>query len=245
MIGLLPAEIKRQVGRKGSFFGAMGWVGIFGVGTLAWAFLASSPSADVAIENGTGLLTFAATLAGIVVGATAGAYDVNQGTMRYLVMTGRPRWQLVTVRVVALPATVALIALPGMLLVLIAGLVAGGNASEGESYFDLFYSPWVSAVLFGWLSLAIGTFLKSVGVAIAVAVVANFAGLLIAGIIYENVSETLGNAFFPIVAAVAIDREAATGPDGTFSLETSLIVLAIWLVALIAAANARVYRAEY
>lgn len=245
MIGLLPAEIRRQVGRKGSFFGAMGWVGIFGVGTLVWAFFASSPSADTAIENGTGLLVFATTLAGIVVGATAGAYDVNQGTMRYLVMTGRPRWQLVSVRMLALPVTVALIAFPGMLLVLLAGFAAGGTAPEGEAYFDLFYSPWVSAVLFGWLSLAIGTFLKSIGVAIAVAVVGNFAGLLIAGIIYENVSETLGNAFFPIVAAVAIDREAATGPDGTFSLETSLVVLAIWLVALFAASNARVYRAEY
>lgn len=245
MIGLLPAEVKRQVLRKGSFFGAMGWVGIFGVGTLIWAFFASSPTAETAIVNGGGLLVFAATLAGIVVGATAGAYDVNQGTMRYLVMTGRPRWQLVCVRVLALPVTMALIALPGMLFVLAAGLVAGGTAPEPDAYLDLFYGPWMSAVLFGWLSLTIGTFLKSVGVAIAVSVVANFAGLLIAGVIYENVSETLANSFFPIVAAVAIDRQADTGPDGTLSLETSLIVLAVWLIALIAAANARVYRAEY
>lgn len=245
MIDLLPAEIRRQVGRKGSFFGAMAWVGLFGIGVFVWALVSSSSDANTAIESGGGLLMFAATLAGIVVGATAGAYDVDQGTMRYLVLTGRPRWQLVSVRILALPVTIALLALPSMLLVLLAGLVAGGEAATGEMYLDLFYGPIVSGVLYGILSLCIGTFLKSNGVAIAVAVVLNFAGLLIAGLIYENVSKDLANGFFPIVAAVVVDREAGTGPDETLSMSASVVVLAIWLVALIAAAITRVQRAEY
>lgn len=245
MIDLLPAELRRQVGRKGSFYGAMAWVGLFGIGVLVWAILSSSADAKTAIENGGGLLIFATTLAGIVIGATAGAYDVDQGTMRYLVLTGRPRWQLVSVRILTLPVTVALLALPSMLLVLLAGAVAGGDAATGEMYIDLFYGPIVSGVVYGVLSLCIGTFLKSNGVAIAVAVMLNFAGFVIAALIYANVSEDLANGFFPVVAAVVVDREAGTAPDETLSVSASVVILAIWLIALIGASITRVQRAEY
>lgn len=245
MIDLLPAEIRRQIGRKGSFFGSMAWIGLFAVGVLVWAILSSSADAKTAIENGGGLLLFAATIAGIVIGATAGAYDVDRGTMRYLVLTGRPRWQLVCVRVLAFPVTVAAVTLPAVFVVLLAGVVAGGESASGDLYMDLFYAPIMAGILYGTLSLCIGTFLKSIGVAIAVAVVLNFAGLLIAGLIYENVSEDLANGFFTVVALVAIDREAGSGAESTFSLSTSIAILVVWLTALIGASIARVQRAEY
>ena len=245
MIDLLPAEIRRQIGRKGSFFGSMAWIGLFAVGVLVWSILSSSSDTETAIESGGGLLLFAATIAGIVIGATAGAYDVDRGTMRYLVLTGRPRWQLVGVRVLAFPVTVAAVTLPAVLVVLLAGLVAGGESAQGDMYVDLFYAPIMAGILYGTLSLCIGTFLKSIGVAIAVAVVLNFAGLLIAGLIYENVSQDLANGFFTVVALVAIDREAGSGPESTFSLSTSIAILVVWLTALIGASIARVQRAEY
>ena len=245
MIGLVPAELKRQTGRKASFFGAIIWVLLFGVGTFVWALVGKNPTSTVAIENGGGLILFATTLAAIVLGATAGAYDVDQGTMRYLVLTGRPRWQLVVVRIVAFPITVILFSLPGMVLVVLAGLFAGGEPATGELYLDLFYGPFMAGVLYGTLSLCIGTFLKSNGVAIAVAVLLNFGGFLIAGLIYEFVSEDLGNGFYPIVAAVVVDREATGGADATLSLGTSIVVLLVWLFALIGASIARVQRAEY
>ncbi|MGB0873143.1 MAG: ABC transporter permease subunit [Solirubrobacterales bacterium] len=245
MIDLLPAEFKRQIGRKGSFYGSMVWVGLFGLGVLIWAIASNSATGDVATDSGTGLLTFAVILSAIVVGATAGSYDVAEGTMRYLVLTGRPRWQLVIVRVLALPATVALIALPAIGLTLLATAIAGGTAPNGTELFDLFYSPLMSGMLYGTLSLAIGMFLKSNGVAIAVAVVLNFAGLLIAGLIYEYVSQDLANGFFPIVAGVVIEREATTGTEATLSLGTSIAILIVWLIALLGASLARVQRAEY
>ncbi len=245
MIDLLPAEFKRQIGRKGSFYGSMVWVGLFGLGVLIWAIVSSTSTGDVAVESGTGLITFAVILAAIVVGATAGSYDVAEGTMRYLVLTGRPRWQLVIVRVLALPVTVTLIALPAIGLTLLASSIAGGVAPSGTEVFDLFYSPLMSGLLYGILSLAIGMFLKSNGVAIAVAVVLNFAGLLIAGLIYEFVSRDLANGFFPIVASVVIEREATTGADETLSLGTSIVILIVWLVALVGASLGRVQRAEY
>jgi ABC-type transport system involved in multi-copper enzyme maturation permease subunit len=245
VIGLIPAEIKRQIGRKGSFLGATAWIAIFGLGLLIWVVLSSKDSGAKAIDNGSGLIIFATALASIVLGATAGAYDVDQGIMRYLVMTGRPRWQLVFVRVPGLVVTIVLVTLPSLLLILLASALAPGPAASGSDYFDLVYGAWMTGILYGLLSLAIGMFLKSNGVAIAVAVVLNFAGLLIAGAIYENVSHALGNAFYPIVAGTVIQHQADTGQNASFSLATSIVLVLVWLGVLCGAAFARVQRAEY
>lgn len=245
MIALLPAEIRRQLGRRGSFWGTTAWVGLFGLGVLAWAILGGSATGEKVVENGTGLLVFAIALGSIVIGATAGAYDVDQGIMRYLVMTGRPRWELVFVRIPALVATVVLITLPALAAVLLGAAVAGGPHASGGEFFDLFYSTWMTGILYGALSLAIGMFMKSNGVAIAAAVVLNFAGLLIAGAIMEYVSEDLGKAFYPIVAGVVIARDAGNGSDAGFSVAASAVLVFVWLAVLFGAAFARVQRTEY
>lgn len=245
MIALIPAEIRRQVGRKGSFWGATAWITLFGLGVLLWVIFSSKDSGFKAVDNGGGLLVFATALASIVVGATAGAYDVDQGIMRYLVMTGRPRWELVFVRVPGLIATVILMSLPAVLLVLLASAIAPGPGASGDDYFQLIYGTWMTGILYGLLSLAIGMFMKSNGVAIAVAVVLNFAGILIAGAIYEYLSEDLANAFYPIVAGVVISRDPGTGAEAAFGIGTSAVLVGVWLVVLFGAAFARVQRAEY
>lgn len=245
MIKLIPAEIRRQTGRKGSFFGSMGFVGLFAIGLFVVVIFSSKDTGFRSMEDGTGLLMFSAIIASIVIGATAGAYDVDQGTMRYLVLTGVPRWQLMLVRVPALMVTIILVTLPAMLLVIVSSLLSPSPGFGSGDLFDLFWAVWISGFCYGILSLAIGTFLKSNGVAIAVCVVLNFAGILIAGLIYEYVSEDLGNAFFPVVASVVVDRKAGAPPDPTLSLATSSVVLVIWLTALLGAAVARIQRAEY
>ena len=248
MISLLPAEIRRQIGRKGSFDGAMGFVAIFAIGQLVWSLLSENDSRFGIVDTGAGILLFVGVLAAIVVGATAGSYDASQGTMRYLVLTGRPRWQLVLVRPIALFVTIVLFTAPAIAIVLINSLIspAGSPSAGGESYFDLFWVVYVGSWCFAVLSLSIGTFLNSNGVAIAVAIVLNISGLLITGLIYENVSKDLANGFFPVVVGVVLDREATTtGPDATLSLAASSVILVIWLTALIGAAWARVQRSEY
>lgn len=223
----------------------MVFVGLFGLGLLLVVIFSSEDTGKKAMTDGTGLLLFAAVLAAIVIGATAGAYDVDQGTMRYLVLTGRPRWQLMLVRVPALLVTIVLVTLPAMVLVIVGSLISPAPGFTGGDLFDLFWSVWIGGFLYGILSLTIGTFLKSNGVAIAVCVVLNFAGILIASLIYEFVSEDLANGFFPVVASVVIDREAGSGAESTLSLGASSAVLVIWLGALLGAAVARIQRAEY
>lgn len=257
MIGLLPAEIRRQVGRRGSFYGSMGFALVFAIALGIWAATTSSdPSSSTIINNGSGLLQFAAIISAVIIGAIAGAYDTDQGTMRYLVLTGRPRWQLVVVRYLGMIGTILLFTLPAMLLVLLASVIFGGNTptpegdpSGGTAFFDLFYKVWLGAILYGILALSIGTFLKSNAVAIAVSIVLNFAGVLAAGLLWEFVSHKAGDVFFPIVAGAATERAAQTaGPEtnlSSYSLTAQLIILGIWIVGLVGVAIWRVERSEY
>jgi ABC-type transport system involved in multi-copper enzyme maturation permease subunit len=242
MISLLPAELRRQLGRRGSIFGSIGFNALFGLGILVYVIIESSDNGNDVLTAGTGILTLTGLLSAIVIGATAGSYDVDQGTMRYLVLTGRPRWQLALVRVPALLVTVIAVTLPAILLVLLASLLARSPAGSSGHYFDLFYSVWMGAFLYGVLSLAIGTFLKSAGVAIAISVVANFAAALISGAISAYVSENLGHAMFGDVASVVIAHDSTRN---SLSLAVSSVVLVVWLVALLGAATLRVQRAEY
>jgi ABC-type transport system involved in multi-copper enzyme maturation permease subunit len=255
VINLFPAELRRQTGRRGSFFGSMGFTMLFAIALLIWTLTTSSdPSPTDVIVNGKGLVGAITVICSIIIGALAGAYDTDQGTMRYLVLTGRPRWQLVFVRYLTLVATVVLFTLPSIILILLTQFLANGTGGSVDAngwppVLDMFWSIWLGGVLYGFLALSIGTLLKSNGVAIAVAIALNFAGVLAAGLLWEYVSHTLGNIFYPVVVATVIDRHASSaGPDPTsapIGVGASVIVLAIWLITLGGVAWYRVQRAEY
>lgn len=258
MINLLKAEVIRQTGRRGSFWGSLGLTTIVAVILLIWALTTSSdPSSSTILNNGSGLISAMVVICSIVIAAIAGAYDVDQGTMRYLVLTGRPRWQLVAVRYLGFFCTLIIFSLPALVLVCLGALALGtsttptaaGDPVGFSAVWELFYAVWVGGALYGILALSVGTFLKSNGVAIAVSIVLNFAGVLAAALIWEFVSHTAGDLFYPIVVGAAVTREAQTagevGNSSALSLGTSLGVLGIWVAALIGAAVYRVQRAEY
>ncbi|MGK2877940.1 MAG: ABC transporter permease [Solirubrobacterales bacterium] len=258
MINLLKAEIRRQTGRKGSFYGSLGFALIFGVIITIWVLTTgSNPSGSEIINNAADLLGAVVVICAVILGAIAGAYDVDQGTMRYLVLTGRPRWQLVIVRYLGFFCTLILFSLPALALVSIVAVALGdsitptpiGDPTGFSAWWQLLYAVWVGGALYGLLALSVGTFLKSNGVAIAVAIVLNFAGVLAAALIWEFVSHTGGDLFYPVLAGAAVTREAQTaGPDGNtsaLSLGTELFVLGIWVSALVGAAIWRVQRSEY
>jgi ABC-type transport system involved in multi-copper enzyme maturation permease subunit len=241
MIKLIKAELRRILGRRGSAWGSAIVIGLFALGDVVWALVASNPTAETAIVDGGGLVAVIVILCSIILGATAGSYDVDKGTMRYLVLTGVSRWKLALVRIPGLIIAIVLVSFPGIALVLLAGLIAGGGGATAGNVFDVFYLAWTGGIMYGLLSLAIGTFLKSNGVAIAVAILVNFIGAQISFLIADHVSEGLGHLFFSTASEIVLDRDTA----GPISLGLAIAVLITWLVVLLGAATLRVQRAEY
>jgi ABC-type transport system involved in multi-copper enzyme maturation permease subunit len=239
---LFLAEVTRQVRRRGSVFGSAAFIALFAIGELIWVVASDADTRADVIGIASGLLLFAVLIPSVVIGAIAGSYDTDKGTMRYLVLTGRPRWQLTLVRVPALLVTIVAAILPAYAVTLLAYVLSSGPAAPAYAFTDLFYGVPVAGFLFGILSLAIGTFLRSSAVAIAVALVLNFASAVITGVISEYVSETLAEMMFPVVVGVVFARQ---GSADTLALAPSALVLAAWLFALLAAAVVRVERSEF
>ena len=113
---MLASEIRRIVGRRGSFWSAV-FVGFATVVIVIIVRLTQSGDA-----GGTELLDAAdpmsipATLMAVLVGALAGSYDTSQGTMRYLVMTGVPRRRLYGTRVLGTAIATILCCVPAVVL---------------------------------------------------------------------------------------------------------------------------------
>ncbi|MBJ7348751.1 MAG: hypothetical protein JHC87_09300 [Thermoleophilaceae bacterium] len=240
-MALLRAEIRRQLGRRGSIWGSAGVLALIAGGILLWTLLGTDVTGAKVIDNAAGVIGFFIFLVAVVIGALAGSYDVDQGTMRYLVLTGVSRTRLALVRLPALMISLVAITLPAYALVLVSFMIAGSEAPTGEMWLNLFYQPLMIAWIYGAISLAIGMLLRSNGVAIAVAMVTNFAGGLLAILIADKVSALAGELFISASAAIVVDRNAGD----ELSVAAAAAVTVIWLVVLLGAAVARVQRAEY
>ncbi len=239
---LVAYELRRIVGRRGSFYGVMGVA--FAIALLVASVAGSeNQTEDVWQEVIATTLVFGAT----VVGALAGSYDTAQGTMRYLVLTGVPRWKLVVIRVPALIAATALMALPAMVVGAIAML---SGPDDGAAIIRAMLGGLTEGVTWGIVALAIGTLLRSNGAGIAVALVLYLLSSTISLLVRLEVSETVGDYLLPNVAAVvARFGHMPTGNDGpdpsVMPFASALIALVIWLVAIVGLAIARAERDEY
>ncbi|HMJ34625.1 MAG TPA: hypothetical protein VK501_11965 [Baekduia sp.] len=241
-MALLRAELRRILGRRGSIFGSIVFNLLFGVGVVIWALTSSSATGDAALRDGAALLQVSVAISAIVLGAVAGSWDVDHGTMRYLVLTGVPRPKLALIRAPALAIAIVVVSLPAMATVLLAAAVAPPPGPQGGGgWIDLFYGVWVAGTAYGLLSLTIGTFLKSSTVAITVALLVNLLGSQIAALIQDKVSHTFGDLLFSEAARIVIGREHGD----VLSLGTAVVVLVAWIAALLAVAALRVQRAEY
>ncbi len=238
---LVGYELRRIVGRSGSFFGAMAVALAIALLTAGLAPEEAQTGAVWASVIGVPLV-FGAT----VVSALEGSYDMSQGTMRYLVLTGVPRWRLVAIRVPAVLLAILLIALPSVLVGLAAMASAGEEAGEIARGLG---SGLTVALSWGLVAMAVGTLLQSNGAGIAVALVLYLAANVITAIVRSEVSEQVGDYLLPnVVSTVARfgGEVADTVPDPTgLSFVSALVALVIWLVAIVALAAARVERDEY
>lgn len=214
---------------------------LVGLGILIWSVLSDGATSAGVVDAATGLLMFFVVLVAVLIGALAGSYDVDQGTMRYLVLTGVSRAKLALVRAPAAVVTVTALLAPAYLLVLLALALAGGEQASGGDWFNLFYQPLLTGYIYATIGLAVGMFLRSNGVAIAVALVLNFVGALLSVLIAEKVSALAGELFIGASSAIVIDHRAGE----ELSLAAAVIVTAAWLAALLGAAVVRVQRAEF
>ena len=68
------------------------------------------------LDSMTGAATFGGVIMAVLLGAQTGAYDVQQGTFRYLAMTGRPRLGLYLARLPALLGVVLAVLVPPIVI---------------------------------------------------------------------------------------------------------------------------------
>lgn len=237
---LIGYELRRIIGRKGSFFGAMGVA--LAVALLVAILVDSQDHSEDVWSQVLGIpLVFGAT----VVGALAGSYDVAQGTMRYLVLTGVPRWKLVLIRVPALVAALVLVSLPAMLVALFA-LSSGPETATAIT--RSIGGAITYAAIWGVVAMVIGTLLRSNGAGIAVALVLFLVGNVITAAVQSEISQTVGDYLLPNVVSVfaLFGYQPESFDIGTeMSFAASAVALAVWLAALAALAIARVERDEY
>ncbi|MDO9354836.1 MAG: hypothetical protein Q7T55_14155 [Solirubrobacteraceae bacterium] len=238
---LIGYELRRIIGRRGSFFGVMG-VAV----AIALLFAFVGDSGDQTGDAWTQVIGTPMVFGATVVGALAGSYDTAQGTMRYLVLTGVQRWKLVAIRVPALFAAIALISLPAVLVGLVAmlsGPDGGADIARGIFGGMTFGACW------GIVAMAIGTLLRSNGAGIAVALVLYLLSSGITVFVQAQVSETVGDYLLPnVIGVVALfGSEMADGPgsSGSVPYAGALIALILWLTLIVGLAIARVERDEY
>lgn len=241
MVPLLGAELRRIVGRRGSFYGSIAFAALI----VIIAVLAANPNEDdSAIEIASVAGRYSGLLGVVVMGALAGSYDTANGTMRYLVLTGVPRWKLAVVRLLGIMLAV----LPLTLMILIVGVVWGSSQGDLEGK-EILESLWaILATLWTWglVAASVGMLMRSNGPAIAVSIVLFFGGTLITGLVYEFISEELSNYLLPSVFEQVASLEGKDG-DGDFAiaLGAAFVGLFVWLGALTALAIGRTNRDEY
>lgn len=191
-------------------------------------------------EGATAFTVFVLIVLSALIGATAGAWDVQNGTFRYLVMTGRSRTAVYLARIPAVLALTVLIVAPAALLTVVASEVMPlgiGTAPTASNHAQAFWAPTIQGWSYGLVAFGVGALLRSVGAAIAVALVLNLVGLQ-ALLLLSLLSEKLGELTLPAV----VNRVAGYEDH---SLAVSIVALVLWLAAFVAAGAWRTVRAEY
>lgn len=250
MFPLLGAEITRIMRRRGSFLGGAGFVLALCVIGILVVFLRDPRGGKDALDVVNGVGSFAGVFAAVIIGALAGSYDTANGTMRYLVLTGVPRWKLTLVRVPGLLISVSAIALFVVILAFISALLIGSDGGAQATTKEALTAVWSTfSGIWIWalVSLAVGTVLRSNGPAIAASIVLFIGGNLITGLIGSEISEGVAKVLLPRAADNVMNLTTTSEflSDAHVSLPGSFVLLAIWLVALLGLAVWRVQRDEY
>jgi ABC-type transport system involved in multi-copper enzyme maturation permease subunit len=152
-----------------------------------------------------GLMT--AVIAALL-GARLGADEHVGQTFRYQVLSGRPRAQLYASKVGALIAIMTAAVLVATIVTVVASYLPKADPDDTVTLDDLltlFWNLWLPAVVYGVISLGVGSMMRATGGAIATALVLQFIGLNLLALLTE-----VWTGFKYAVVGAALDR---LGPD--------------------------------
>jgi ABC-type transport system involved in multi-copper enzyme maturation permease subunit len=246
---VITATLRTITGRKGSFRGGAAVV-LAGVVLVMVVLIVvhelrpgrnPSMGGQPMLDGAGGAVWLLGIVVSILIGSLAGSYDVAQGTMRYLVITGARRSQIYAARTVALVfAVLILLALPIALGALGAVLLphTSADAVTAGELADFVWTNVVWAVVFAVISMGIGSVTRSNGPAIAISLVFSIGFTPLLLLLY-SVSDTLGN----LTLIASLDR--VTGSDKGSPIPVSALAVAVWVAVFWVAGGWRVGHDEY
>jgi hypothetical protein len=243
------ALLRTIVGRKGSFLGtaavALGAVVVVAAVLVVVHTLRPGRNPSIGgqpmLDGLSGAVWLLGGVGAIVIGALAGSYDVAQGTMRYLVLTGVRRMALYASRTVALVAAVLLALGPALVVGLVLVFVL---PSESEAHVkpsevgDVVWTCLLWPTVFALIAMGIGSLLRSNGAAVAISLFFAFAAAPLLGLVHAA-SPTLGD----LMLLPALDR--ITGADDGPALAAAAVAVVVWVTAFWCAGAVRISRDEY
>lgn len=243
------ALLRTIVGRKGSFVGtagvALGAVAIVAVILIVVHALRPGRNPSIGgqpmLDGLSGAVWLLGGVGAIVIGALAGSYDVAQGTMRYLVLTGVHRIGLYAARTVALVAAVVLALAPALLVGVVLVYVLPSEPADEVKPSELADVVWTCLLwptVFAVIAMGIGSLLRSNGAAVAISLFFAFAATPLLGLV-SAASETLGD----LMLLPALDR--VTGADEGAPLGAAAAAVVVWVSAFWTAGAIRIRRDEY
>jgi len=241
---MLAAEVRRIVGRRGSYWSAV----LIGFGAVVFMIIVritqDGDAGGTEFLDAMGPISLVATLMAVLVGALAGSYDTAQGTMRYLVMTGVPRRRLYATRVLGTAIATILCCLPAIVLGIVAAYVLRHNDFNEPTLRADAGAVWaylVDPLVYGLVSVGVGSLLRSNGAAIGVSLGFAFGGGVLTGVVDSFVSKTLAAYLLPAAAPIvaSLDRHAE------ISLAAAFVAVFAWLAVLVGAGLWRTLADEY
>lgn len=232
---LVSAEVLKLVRRRG----LMIWSLLLTVGVvlvtqiIVIALHAANPDhygpagGRTNLEAYTSVLALLGTVASILIGATAGTQDVSNGVFRDLVVTGRPRSTLFSVRV------------PGALLVFLPMLAVGFVLAIGVTYGFAGDRPTPSAS-YVWHSVAYAVALTVVNLVVAIGLASFTSSRVVVGVLIAwntivahilLALDVFGRARKLIDIAAAEHFSPSINDNNQFSMSstTAVLVLLGWM----------------
>ncbi len=189
------------------------------------------------------IVTFVLLILATLIGATLGAEDTANGTLRYILLTGFSRIRLYLVRLPIVAIVGILVSLPALPILVIAVVVLPNEGAPSISASDLwqtFLSFAATTTVYGLIAYGIGTAIRSTGGAIAVALGINIVGMNLARLIalWQPGAE---DWTLPVALANATGSVTASGDT---SIVFALLALLIWCGVFLVVGLARALRTE-